>query len=55
MKVGITKFIPENIAPPNAKNLAVFNGNTKICDIDISRMQPFNLLLNQKSIVFHRD
>lgn len=43
MKIGITKFIPENIAPPNAQSLAIFNGDTKICDVDISKMQPSNL------------
>ena len=43
MKIGITKLIPENIAPPNAKGLAIFNGDTKICDVDISKMKPSNL------------
>lgn len=40
MKIGITKLIPENIAPPNASCLAIFNGATKICDIDITKMMP---------------
>lgn len=40
MKIGITKLIPENIAPQNAKNLAVFDGDTKICDVDIGKMKP---------------
>lgn len=40
MKIGITKFIPENVAPPNAKCLAIFDGDTKICEVDISRMRP---------------
>ena len=43
MKIGITKLIPENIAPPNAKSLAIFNGDKKICDVDISKIQPTNL------------
>lgn len=40
MKIGKTKFIPENIAPENALSLAIFNGNTKICSVDISKMKP---------------
>lgn len=43
MKIGITKLIPENIAPPNASSLAIFDGDTKICDVDISKMKPSNL------------
>ena len=43
MKIGITKFIPENIAPPDAKSLAIYKGDTKLCDVDISRMKPSNL------------
>ena len=43
MKIGITKFIPQNFAPPNAKCLAVFSGDTKICEIDISKIQSTNL------------
>lgn len=43
MKIGKTKLIPENIAPSNASSLAIFKGDTKVCDIDISRMQPSNL------------
>lgn len=39
MKIGITKLIPENIAPENASNLAIFNGNTKVCDVDISKIK----------------
>ncbi|MBR2492129.1 MAG: metallophosphoesterase [Paludibacteraceae bacterium] len=39
MKIGITPFIAENIAPPNAKSLAIYNGDTKICNVDISRIQ----------------
>lgn len=43
MKIGTTQLIAENIAPQNAKNLAIFNGNTKICDVDISKIRPSNL------------
>lgn len=43
MKIGKTKLLPENIAPSNASSLAIFNGDTKVCDIDISKMQPTNL------------
>lgn len=43
MKIGITPLIAENIAPPNAEKFAIFNGNTKICDVDISKMKPTNL------------
>ena len=39
MKIGITPFIAQNIAPPNAKNLAIFDGNTKLFDVDISKMK----------------
>lgn len=40
MKIGITKLIPENIAPENVSSLAIFDGDTKICDIDIAKMKP---------------
>lgn len=43
MKIGISKLIAENIAPPNAKGLAIFKDNTKVCDVDISKMTPTNL------------
>jgi predicted phosphodiesterase len=43
MKIGKTQFIPENIAPPNAKNLTIFNGSKKVGTVDISQMQPSNL------------
>lgn len=43
MKIGITQLIAENIAPPNAKNIAIYKGDTKICDVDISKMKPTNL------------
>ena len=40
MKIGITPFIAENIAPPDAKSLAIYNGDTKVCDVDIAKIQP---------------
>lgn len=43
MKIGITPLIAENIAPSNVSKLAIFKGNTKICDVDISKMRPSNL------------
>lgn len=43
MKIGISKLIAENIAPSNVKNISIFNGDTKICDVDISKMKPNNL------------
>lgn len=43
MKIGITKLISENIAPDNVSKLVVFDGNKKICDVDIAKMRPTNL------------
>lgn len=43
MKIGKTKLIAENIAPPNATSIAIFDGNAKVCDVDISKMKPSNL------------
>ena len=43
MKIGITKLLPENIASSNIKSLAIFDGDTKVCDVDISKMIPQNL------------
>lgn len=43
MKIGITKLIKENIAPENVAGLAIFDGDTKICDVDITKMKPTNL------------
>ena len=43
MKIGNTTLIPQNIAPETAESLAIFDGNTKICSVDISRMIPQNL------------
>lgn len=40
MKIGTTKLIPENIAPDNVKCLAIYDGDTKICDVDVSKMKP---------------
>ena len=39
MKIGITPLIAENFAPSNVLGLAIFNGDTKICDVDISKMR----------------
>ena len=39
MKIGITNLIPENIAPSNAKNIVIYDGDTKICTIDISKIK----------------
>lgn len=43
MKIGITKLIPENIAPTNANGLAIFDGDTKICTVAIDKMHPDNI------------
>lgn len=43
MKIGNTTFIPQNTAPYNAKSLAIYDGDVKICVVDISRMIPTNL------------
>ena len=43
MKIGITPLIAENTVPSSVKNLAVFNGNTKLGNVDISKMRPQNL------------
>lgn len=40
MKIGTTKLIAENIPPPNARRLAVFNDGKKVGTVDISTMQP---------------
>lgn len=40
MKIGITPFIAENVAPPNTKSLAVFKGDTKVGTVNISKMKP---------------
>ena len=43
MKIGITSLITENIAPSNISSLAIFQGDNKICDVDISKMRLPNL------------
>lgn len=40
MKIGITKLISENIAPTDAKNLAIYDGDKKVCAVDIARIKP---------------
>jgi hypothetical protein len=36
MKIGTTtKLIPQNIAPENAKRLAIYNGDEKVCDLQL--------------------
>lgn len=39
MKIGITKLLPENIALPDVKNLAIFEGNVKVGTVDVSKMR----------------
>lgn len=43
MKIGITPLIEQNFAPTNAKSLSIYKGDTKICDVDISKMKLQNL------------
>ena len=43
MKIGITKLIPENIAPYNASNLAIYKDGLKVCTVSIDKMRPKNL------------
>lgn len=43
MKRGITQFIPENIPPLDAVGLGIYDGETKVCDVNISQMYPKNL------------
>lgn len=43
MKIGNTTLIPQNVAPSNATSLAIYSGDRKICDVDISKMIPQNL------------
>ncbi len=43
MKIGITKLIPENIAPSDIKSLAIFNGDKKVCNVAVSKMKPSDL------------
>lgn len=39
MKIGITKLLPENIAPSTVKNIAIFDGDKKIGTVDVSKMR----------------
>ena len=43
MKVGITPFIPENIAPDNSKSIVVYSGDTRVGALGISKMKPANI------------
>ena len=44
MKIGTTThLIPQNIAPPNAKNLAIFNGETKVCNVPLGHLSMPNV------------
>lgn len=43
MKIGFTKLIAENIAPPNVKSIAIYNGEKKVGTVDISKMNPSNI------------
>ena len=43
MKIGISQLIAENIVPSNVTGIGIYNGDTKICDVDISKMKPQNL------------
>lgn len=40
MMIGITQFLPQNIPQPNAAGLGIYDGDNKICDVDVSRMYP---------------
>lgn len=39
MKIGITKLLPENIALPDVKNLAIFENDVKVGTVDVSKMR----------------
>lgn len=43
MKIGITKLTAENFAPSNIKNLVIFKGDKKICNVDVAKMRLSNL------------
>lgn len=43
MKIGKTKLIAENIAPPDAKELVILKDDAEICRVDISKMKPAGL------------
>ena len=39
MKIGTTtNLIPQNIAPENVKSVAIFDGDSKICDIPLGHL-----------------
>lgn len=40
MMIGLTQFLPQNIPPPNAAGLGIYNGDNNICGVDFSRMYP---------------
>lgn len=40
MMIGITQFLPQNIPPPNAAGLGIYNSDNKICGVDFARMYP---------------
>ena len=40
MMIGITQFLPQNIPPPNAAGLAIYDGDNKTCGVDFGRMYP---------------
>lgn len=40
MMIGLTQFLPQNIPPPNAAGLGIYDGDSKICDVNDSRMYP---------------
>ena len=41
MKIGTPSLlIPQNILPPDAENLAVYDGDNKICDIPLGHLSP---------------
>jgi predicted phosphodiesterase len=43
MKIGTTTLIPQNKAPSSVKNLAIFNGDTKVCDIPLGVLEMPNM------------
>lgn len=43
MKMGYTPFVAENIAPPNATHLVVFDGDTEVGTVSIEKLKPTNL------------
>lgn len=43
MKIGITPLIAENIAPSNVSKLAIFDGATKICNVNVEKLKVKNI------------